>query len=76
MIMLYVAGRVLRDFGELIDSFLLPKTPTGFSMFVFLLLVGYACFAGIERMARLGEMFIPLVLLLLVLQVIFLSYRM
>lgn len=60
---IYEAARVLRDYGELMSTFLLPRTPIGFQMFLFLVLISYACFAGLERMARLAELCILIVFL-------------
>lgn len=62
---IYVAGRVLRDFGELIITYILPDTPIGFTMFLFLLLAAYAVWVGVERMARLAELSMPIVVIYL-----------
>lgn len=73
LIFIYDAGRVLRDFGELMNNFILPRTPVAFTMFLFLLLIAYACFAGIERMARFAEITILVVILNLLIQFIILA---
>ncbi|WP_176560326.1 GerAB/ArcD/ProY family transporter [Brevibacillus dissolubilis] len=69
---IYVAGRVMRDFGELLKTYMLPQTPTGLTMFLFLLVILYACYAGLERMGRLAEVSIFFILGLLTLQFLFL----
>jgi len=63
---IYVAGRVLRDFGELFQTYILPRTPMPLTMSVFLLLCGYAVFAGLERISRLAELCINIVLLYII----------
>ena len=69
---LYGAGRVLRDFGELLHTYILPKTPIGVTMALLALLIAYSCYVGIERMARVAEIGIILMLLFLLVQIIFL----
>ncbi|MDR6554351.1 endospore germination permease [Paenibacillus qinlingensis] len=71
---IYEAGRILRDLGELMGTFLLPSTPAPFLMLLLVLLVAYACYAGIERIARLAELSIIIVLLFTCIQVILLIF--
>lgn len=61
---LYVAGRVLRDFGDLIATTILPQTPMLVIMATFAMLVAYILYHGIESFARVGEFLLPLVLLM------------
>ncbi len=42
------------------------------TMLMFQMLVAYICFAGIERMGRMAEMNVPIILLLFVLQIVLL----
>lgn len=70
----YEAGRILRDLGELMGTFLLPSTPSPFLMFLLVLLVAYACFAGIERVARLAELSIIIVFLFTCIQLVLLIF--
>ncbi|UUZ80518.1 spore germination protein [Paenibacillus sp. P26] len=69
---IYNAARDLRDFGELMSNFILPQTPLGFIMFFFLILISYACFAGVERLSLLAEISIAPVLLFLTVQFVLL----
>jgi spore germination protein KB len=71
-IFIYSAARDLRDLGELTNTFLLPQTPMVITMLMFQMLVAYICFAGIERMGRMAEMNVPIILLLFVLQIVLL----
>ncbi|GAB7388181.1 spore germination protein GerKB [Bacillaceae bacterium] len=54
---LYIAARVLRDFGDLLLIFIFPETPLSMVNLLMLLLVAYACYLGIETLARTGEIF-------------------
>jgi spore germination protein KB len=60
---IYDGGRGLADLKILIPSTILPKTPILIIELTFILLTVYALFSGIESIARLGEIFLPLLLL-------------
>lgn len=72
LLFIYLAGRVLRDFGHLLLTYVLPKTPMGFTMFLFVFLAGYACYSGLERIGRLAQIFVPMVVIFLSLQFVLL----
>ncbi|MBM7663192.1 spore germination protein KB [Bacillus mesophilus] len=59
---IYIASRVLRDFGELISSSILPRTPIEVTMIIFMLVVSYVLYLGLEVLARTGEIFLPYVI--------------
>jgi spore germination protein KB len=71
---IYEGGRILRDLGELINTFLLPRTPIMIPMFLIVVLVCYACYAGVERMGRLAELCIIFVVLSIFAQITFLIF--
>ncbi|WP_066324712.1 GerAB/ArcD/ProY family transporter [Anoxybacteroides amylolyticum] len=54
---LYIAARVLRDFGELLLTFAYPETPLFILNAVMMMTVMYAAYKGIEVLARTGELF-------------------
>ncbi|MCZ0755895.1 GerAB/ArcD/ProY family transporter [Anoxybacillus sp. J5B_2022] len=54
---LYIAARVLRDFGELLLTFAYPETPLFILNAVMMITVMYATYKGIEVLARTGELF-------------------
>jgi spore germination protein KB len=56
---IYVAGRVLRDFAEMITSTVLPETPLWVILISFSLVIAYGLYAGIEPIGRLGGFFFP-----------------
>jgi spore germination protein KB len=63
---LYIASRVLRDFGELLLTSAYPETPLFILNTIMMLTVMYAVYKGIEVLARTGELFLILLSLLAV----------
>ncbi len=53
---LYLASRVLRDFGELVLTFSYPETPLFIINSIMILLIIYGVIKGIETLARTGEL--------------------
>lgn len=66
----YESMRNLRDFGDLMTTTFLSKTPMYFIMLVFILLSGYAVFKGVEVFFRTVEILLPLVLVSYVVMII------
>lgn len=54
---MYIASRVLRDFGELIVTTTLDGTPLIMVNLLIVLAVGYGIYLGIEVLGRAGEIF-------------------
>ena len=54
---LYIAARVLRDFGELLLTFAYPETPLFILNAVMMLTITYGAYKGIEVLVRTGELF-------------------
>ncbi|MGJ7910432.1 GerAB/ArcD/ProY family transporter [Neobacillus sp. LXY-1] len=69
---LYISSVVVRDFGELIASAIMPNTPIEIISLTFSLLMAYVIYLGIEVLARTSEIFTPYVLLFFILLTIFL----
>ncbi len=63
---LYIAARVLRDFGELLLTFAYPETPLFILNAIMILTVMYGVYKGIEVLVRTGELFFVLLYLLAV----------
>jgi spore germination protein KB len=61
---IYLAGRVLRDFGELLTSTIYTNTPMVFLITVLLVTIAYAIHKGFEVIARVGEIFFGVVYLM------------
>ncbi|MFB5555740.1 GerAB/ArcD/ProY family transporter [Bacillus cytotoxicus] len=64
---LYIAARVLRDFGELITGTFLPKTPLIIVIGSFMLVIVYCLHGGIEVFGRMGEICFPFLFLVAIL---------
>jgi spore germination protein KB len=59
----YLSARVLRDFGELITSVILPNTPLEIIAWTFMILIIYILYLGLENLGRLNELFTPYLIL-------------
>lgn len=68
----YISSRVVRDFGELIASAIMPNTPIEVTSVTFSLLMGYVVYLGIECLARTSEIFTPYLFTFFLLLTIFL----
>jgi spore germination protein KB len=69
----YAAGRVLRDFGELVTTFILPTTPMFVVLFCLLFISFYGLRAGIEVVARMAEFMFFLFFVFVLTQTLFLT---
>ena len=69
---LYTTTRVIRTFGEMITSAILPNTPTEVIAFSIMLVIVYILYLGLEVLARIAEIFTPYIVLFLTLILIFL----
>ena len=69
---LYITTRVIRTFGELINSSILPNTPIEVITFSILLVIAYIVYFGLEVLSRIAEIFTPYIVVFLILIVIFL----
>ncbi|MGP4059379.1 GerAB/ArcD/ProY family transporter [Halobacillus sp. H74] len=71
---LYVlASLVLRNIGDFMTTLIIPETPLQFTHILFLLVVIWGAYLGIEAIGRSAEMFMPWVVLLLIFFTISLS---
>ncbi|GAB6098593.1 endospore germination permease [Halanaerocella petrolearia] len=57
---IHLAAIVLRDIGEYSTSIVYPETPLIFIIIVLSLLIAYATRSGLEVIARMSELFIPI----------------
>ncbi len=64
LLFIYLAARVLRDFGEMLLTFAYVETPLFIVNALLILVVIYALRKGIEVLARTGEMFFILMYVL------------
>ena len=69
---LYTTSRVIRTFGEMITSAILPNTPIEVIAFSIMLVIAYILYLGLEVFARVAEIFTPYIVLFLIFILIFL----
>lgn len=69
---MYMAGRVMRDLIELLDTAVYPATPNEFIAFTFIPVVGYVLYLGIEPFARTAELMMPYMVLFFALMLVLL----
>ncbi|MGW9103880.1 GerAB/ArcD/ProY family transporter, partial [Priestia megaterium] len=72
LIFLFDAGRIVGDLRDLIPATLLPTTPPIIFTSLFLLVILYNLFLGIENLARAGEVLVPILFLLFSIETILL----
>lgn len=60
---LYISGRVLRDFGDLLLTSILPETPLFIINILMVAVSAYVLYLGIEVLARTGEFYLFILLL-------------
>ncbi|KKI90557.1 hypothetical protein WQ54_21765 [Bacillus sp. SA1-12] len=58
--LIYIAATVCRDFGELISSTMLVRTPTVVIIASFMVLIIYCLRGGVEAFGRMGEVIFPI----------------
>jgi len=58
---IHLASLVLRNFGEYLVTAIFPETPIIFVIICFMLVIAYALKNGLEVIARMSQLFVPLV---------------
>lgn len=68
---LLIATMATRDFAELYLTYIMPETPIYIFTGVILLMAAYASVNGLEVIARIAEIFVPIILFVTVLGILF-----
>ena len=68
----YLATRVIRDFGELVSTFILPNTPVEICNISLVIILTYIIYLGIEVLGRVTEVFTPYSILFIIIVTILL----
>lgn len=71
---IYLAARVLRDFGELLTSTIYYQTPIFIINSLMIITILYGLYKGLEVMARLGELLFMLIYLMAIFGIIFVIF--
>ena len=69
---LYTSSRVIRTFGEMITTAILPTTPIEIVTLSLMLVIAYIIYLGLEVCARVAEIFTPYIVVFLLIILIFL----
>lgn len=72
LLFLYHVGRIIADVRDMVSTTLLLITPLIIISGVFAIIIAYCVYGGIEIISRLGEIFLPILLILFSIEVIFL----
>ncbi|WP_410514879.1 endospore germination permease [Paenibacillus sp. BR2-3] len=72
LIFIYDAGRGVADLSYLIPSTLLPKTPPIVIVGLFMLVILYGVYYGIQLLGNMAGLFLPIILFLLIIEAIML----
>lgn len=64
---IYSSIRNVREFGDLMGSYLLPETPLSMIMLMLMLVSSYAVFKGVEVFFRVAEFLLPLIAMIYIL---------
>ena len=63
---LYMSSRVIRTFGEMITTAILPITPIEIVILTLMLVLAYIIYLGLEVFARVAEIFTPYIIVFLI----------
>lgn len=69
---LYVVGRMVADIRDMVSTAVLTKTPLLVITGVFVFIIAYCVYGGLEIVSRLGELFLPIVFIMFFLEVVLL----
>ncbi|NIK68225.1 MULTISPECIES: endospore germination permease [unclassified Paenibacillus] len=72
LLFIYIVGRITADIRDMVSTTILFNTPLIVISGVFIFIIAYCVYSGIERISRLGEMFLPIVLLLFCIEAVLL----
>ncbi|MBW7572010.1 GerAB/ArcD/ProY family transporter [Caproiciproducens faecalis] len=73
LLFIYDAGRAMGDIKDLISVTILPLTPHFVIMIALLAVIAYALYGGIENLARIGGIWMPIMLFLYLIVVVLIA---
>lgn len=69
LMFLYIVGRIIADTRDMVSTALLPNTPLIIIAMIFTAIIAYCVYDGIEGVSRLGELFLPIALLMFAIEI-------
>lgn len=72
LLFIYGSARIITDLKDLIQTTILQGTPPLVYLVLFMIVVSYVVYAGIEVLGRLGEFWLPVILLFFITETILL----
>jgi spore germination protein KB len=73
LLFIYEAGRIVADLKDMVPSTILPETPSWAVIAIFILVVAYGIYGGIEVLARFSEICLPIILFMFCVELIMLE---
>ncbi|MDD7795937.1 GerAB/ArcD/ProY family transporter [Clostridium sp. 'White wine YQ'] len=71
---MYDGGRMLQDLEILVPTTILLRTPSIIVQLIFMIVIVYALYGGLEVIGRLGEIFLPVILLLSTIEILLILF--
>ncbi|MNI37586.1 Spore germination protein YndE [compost metagenome] len=72
LLFLYTVGRIIADIRDMVSTTILNNTPLLLISALFIIIIGYCVYGGAQIIARLGELFFPIVILIFSIEIILL----
>ncbi|MFD1957553.1 endospore germination permease [Paenibacillus thailandensis] len=73
LMFLYIVGRIIGDIRDMVSTAILPNTPLIVVTTIFTVIIAFCVYDGIEGVSRLGELFLPMVLIIFSIEVVLLA---
>lgn len=72
LVFLYFVGRIIADIRDMVSTTLLNNTPLILITGLFALIIAFCLYGGTQIIARLGELFLPIVIIIFSIEIILL----
>lgn len=72
LMFLYIAGRIIADIRDMVSTAILNNTPLLLITGIFVIIIAYCLYGGVQIIARLGEIFLPIVIIIFSIEIILL----
>lgn len=74
LLFLFDSGRIVGDLRDLVPTTILPNTPPLVITLLFVLVVVYGLYLGLSNVARVGEVLVPFILVLFIVEIVLLLF--